>query len=86
MSEIDFDWSNERIRTSVDSVEALHRQLYLQADSLGGDARDFYLAPRWPVQQLVTGSYTSRDAYKYTETNLSFMNFILDYIAKQRCE
>ena len=81
---IGFDWSNERIRTSVNSVEALHRSLYLEANAIGGDSLDFYLAPNWPQQELVAGSYVSRDHFNTTSKPHAFVNFVLDYIAKQR--
>jgi len=83
-SNIDFDFSNERIRTSVNSVEALNNKLYLQADSTGGEIKDFYLRPIWSVSELVLGSYKNRDTFSTTSRNISIMNFLVDYVAKQR--
>jgi hypothetical protein len=84
VSEVDFDFSNERIRTSVNDVETLHQKLYVQAESLSGASRAFYLDPVWTVQQLVPGAYTSRDLFQTFSTNISFVNLVIDYIAKQR--
>ncbi len=84
VAEVDFDFSNERIRTSVNDVERLHQKLYVEAESLGGASRAFYLNPIWRVQDLVPGSYVSRDHYETKAQNVSFMNLVIDYIAKQR--
>ena len=77
-------WSKERIRTSVDAVEALHNDLYLAAEGAGGSVRDFYLLPTLQVSDLVGGSFASRDAYATTPRNVSFSNLVLEYISKQR--
>ena len=84
VAQVDFDFSNERIRTSVNSVEDLHRRLYLSAEAAGGAAKAFYLSPSFTALELVPGSYTDRDHYNTTPVTLSFVNFVVDYIAKQR--
>ena len=77
-------FSNERIRTAVATAETLNDQLYLDAQSMGGAARDFYLQPTWITYDLVEGSFKSLDDFSATPRNISFANYMLEYIAKQR--
>jgi len=38
----------------------------------------------WPVVDLVPGTYVDRDQYTMSTHNISFVNLVIDYIAKQR--
>jgi len=65
-------------------VEDLHRKLYLQAEAAGGEPKAFYLNPVWPFYEVVANSYKDRDNYNTTRRNISFVNFVFDYVSKQR--
>jgi hypothetical protein len=84
-TDIGFLFSNERIRTSVNEVERLHRILYLAAvDSGDSNLIDEYLKPLWRTEDLVPGKYVDRDHKISRFRNQSLSNLGLEYVAKQR--
>jgi PAS domain S-box-containing protein len=80
-----FDWSNERIRTSVNEVELIHHELYLQALKSTEDIeKQHYLSFRYTVDELIPGSYMDRDTFSTLPRNTSLANIVLEYVARQR--
>jgi hypothetical protein len=79
-----FDWSNERIRTTVNEVELIHHELYL--DALRGTPlqKQQYLSFRYTVNELIPGSYVDRDTFSTIPRNTSLANVVLEYVARQR--
>jgi len=79
-----FEWSNERIRTTVNDVELIHHELYL--DALRGSAlqKQQYLSFRNTVDELIPGSYVNRDTFNTIPRNTSLANVVLEYVARQR--
>ncbi len=78
-----FDWSNERIRTSVNSLEGLHRSLYLTA--LKDPVQKLkYIAEDYTTIDLEAGTFIDRDNYDVLKRNLSLTNIVLEYITRQR--
>jgi hypothetical protein len=82
-------WTRERIRTSVNEAERIHRALYLRAvskDVVPGEASelDTYVIPNLDSVSLVPGSYVDHDNYNFTTEKMSLNNMMISYASRLR--
>jgi hypothetical protein len=82
-------WSRERIRTSVNEAERIHRSLYLRAvtkEVPAGEVSelDSYVSPTLDSVDLVPGSYVNHDILNTTTEKMSLNNMMISYASRMR--
>jgi hypothetical protein len=82
-------WIRERIRTTVNEAERIHRSLYLRAvtkDAVPGEESELgsYVLPVLDSVSLVPGTYVNHDISNLTTEKMSLNNMMISYASRMR--